>query len=85
MVFNTIVTETIAISLYHILLALTIITVMSENLAKKLIFSVLGGLCLGIIFITRPEQQQFQIQNVARNTEYKTLLPCSSPSKIKKN
>jgi len=31
------------------------------------------------------QQQQFQIQNVARNTEYKTLLPCSSPSKIKKN
>ena len=59
MVFNTIVTETIAISLYHILLALTIITVMSENLAKKLIFSVLGGLCLGIIFITRPEQIVF--------------------------
>ncbi|WP_287109266.1 MULTISPECIES: hypothetical protein [unclassified Microcystis] len=59
MVFNTIVTETIAISLYHILLALTIITVMSENLAKKLIFSVLGGLCLGIIFITCPEQIVF--------------------------
>lgn len=32
-----------------------------------------------------PKNQQFQIQNVARNTEYKTLLPCSSPSKIKKN
>lgn len=59
MVFNTILTETIAISLYHILLALTIITVMSENLARKLIFSVLGGLCLGIIFITRPEQIVF--------------------------
>ncbi|NCQ68924.1 MAG: hypothetical protein GPI99_07175 [Microcystis aeruginosa W13-15] len=57
--FNTILTETIAISLYHILLALTVITVMSENLAKKLIFSVLGGLCLGIIFITRPEQIVF--------------------------
>ncbi|AKV65920.1 hypothetical protein VL20_711 [Microcystis panniformis FACHB-1757] len=57
--FNTILTETIAISLYHILLALTVITVMSENLARKLIFSVLGGLCLGIIFITRPEQIVF--------------------------
>ncbi|CCI03166.1 hypothetical protein [Microcystis aeruginosa] len=57
--FNTILTETIAISLYHILLALTVITVMSENLAQKLIFSVLGGLCLGIIFITRPEQIVF--------------------------
>lgn len=57
--FNTILTETIAISLYHILLALTVITVMSENLARKLIFSVLGGLCLGIIFITRPEQMVF--------------------------
>ena len=59
MFFNTILTETMAISLYHILLALTVITVMSENLAKKLIFSVLGGLCLGIIFITRPEQIVF--------------------------
>ena len=59
MLFNTILTETIAISLYHILLALTVITVMSENLARKLIFSVLGGLCLGIIFITRPEQIVF--------------------------
>ena len=59
MVFNTILTETIAISLYHILLALTVITVMSENLARKLLFSVLGGLCLGIIFITRPEQIVF--------------------------
>jgi hypothetical protein len=57
--FNIILTETIAISLYHILLALTVITVMSENLAKKLIFSVPGGLCLGIIFITRPEQIVF--------------------------
>ena len=57
--FNTILTETIAISLYHILLALTVITVMSENLARKLIFSVLAGLCLGIIFITRPEQIVF--------------------------
>ena len=57
--FNTILTETIAISLYHILLALTVITVMSENLARKLIFSVPGGLCLGIIFITRPEQIVF--------------------------
>ena len=59
MFFNTILIETMAISLYHILLALTVITVMSENLAKKLIFSVLGGLCLGIIFITRPEQIVF--------------------------
>jgi len=57
--FNIILTETIAISLYHILLALTVLTVMSKNLAKKLIFSILGGLCLGIIFITRPEQIVF--------------------------
>lgn len=59
MFFNTILTETMAISLYHILLALTVLTVMSKNLAKKLIFSILGGLCLGIIFITRPEQIVF--------------------------
>lgn len=57
--FNTILTETTAISLYHILLALTVITVVSENFQKKLIFSALCGLCLGIIFITRPEQIVF--------------------------
>ncbi|TRV14566.1 MAG: hypothetical protein EWV89_09135 [Microcystis wesenbergii Mw_QC_B_20070930_S4] len=39
--FNTILTETIAISLYHILLALTVITVMSENLASYLVVFVI--------------------------------------------
>ncbi|MCE2664211.1 MAG: hypothetical protein LW716_16300 [Microcystis sp. 53602_E8] len=51
--FNTILTETIAISLYHILLALTVITVMSENLARKLIW--LFGLSYATDRIIRDE------------------------------
>jgi hypothetical protein len=51
--------------------------------------TVFSGLAIAIVLLMlwffAKNSQQFQIQNVARNTEYKTLLPCSSPSKIKKN
>jgi hypothetical protein len=53
---NNILSESTTVSLYHILVALTINTIISKKLRTKIVFSLLCGLCAGLISITRPEQ-----------------------------
>jgi hypothetical protein len=53
--FNTAMTESIVISLYHIVIGLMILIITSKRSTYKLLYSIISGLVLGFILITRQE------------------------------
>jgi hypothetical protein len=48
-------TESIVISLYHIVIGLMILIITSKRSTYKLLYSIISGLVLGFILITRQE------------------------------
>jgi hypothetical protein len=59
--FNTIVTESIVISFYHIVVALNILIITKKKSVTRIILSILCGLVIGLILITRSEQLIFYL------------------------